>query len=305
VRVGVTGSSGFIGSALVAALRERGDEVIRFVRPESPSRGDAVVRWDPSRQLVDDHDLARAGGFDAVVNLAGAGLADRRWSQARKVEIERSRLESTTLLVSTLRATSTGTAMLASGSAIGIYGSRGDEVLDESSSPGQDFLAQLCRKWEAAAALSEQGAVVATLRTGIVLSPKGGALKRQLPLFRAGLGGPFSSGAQWLSPISLEDEVRAILFVVDHRVPGPVNLVCPAPLTNAEFAKELGRGLHRRAMVRVPAAALKAVLGTQLTSETVLASQRVIPKTLLENGFVFQNPDAPSIVAQIVWLLTN
>jgi uncharacterized protein (TIGR01777 family) len=306
MRVGVTGSTGFIGSALVEALLERGDEVVRFVRPESAATTDAVIRWDPRRQIVDDGDLARVGGFDAVVNLAGAGIADQRWNAARKDELQRSRLDATTLLISTLRSMSSSTPQLLSGSAIGVYGSRGDEVLDESSTSGQDFLAQLCTMWEAASApLRIQGTVVANLRTGIVMSRLGGALKRQLPLFRLGLGGPLGNGRQWLSPISLRDEVRAILWVIDHRTSGPVNLVCPTPLTNARFARSLARALHRPAIVRTPAAALKVVLGAQLTSEAILASQRVLPTALLESGFVFDHPDATSITTEVVRLRTN
>jgi uncharacterized protein (TIGR01777 family) len=306
MRVGITGSSGLIGSALTTALEERGDEVVRFVRPESEARRDSVIRWDPSRQLVDDGDLARVGGLDAVINLAGAGIGDRRWSAARKHEIERSRLAATELLVSTLRALPSGTAILASGSAIGIYGSRGNEILDESSTLGHDFLAHLCARWEGAAnALREDGTVVATLRTGIVMSAQGGALKRQLPLFRLGLGGPHSTGTHWLSPVSLSDEVRAILWVIDHRLSGPVNVVCPTPLTNREFAHDLATALHRPSVARIPAPLLKVVLGAQLATEAVLASQRVTPVKLTENGFNFENPDAPSIAAQVVRVLTN
>jgi uncharacterized protein (TIGR01777 family) len=306
VRVGVTGSSGFIGSVLVAALEERGDDVVRFVRPQSEPRQGSVIRWDPSRQLVDDVDLARVGGFDAVINLAGAGIGDRRWSATRKREIERSRLDATQLLVSTLSALPSGTPMLASGSAIGVYGSRGDEILDESSTLGHDFLAQLCAQWEEAAnSLRAKGSLVATLRTGIVMSAHGGTLKRQLPLFRLGLGGAHSTGAHWLSPISLRDEVRAVLWVIDHQLSGAVNLVCPTPLTNKEFAHDLARAMHRPAMARIPAVVLKVALGAQLTTEAVLASQRVTPVKLKESGFNFENPDAPSIAAQVVRVLTN
>jgi len=297
VRVGVTGSSGFIGSAVVEALRQRGDVVTRFVRPESPPGG-PVVRWDPARQMVDEADLARAGGFDAVIHLAGAGIGDRRWSDARKELLVRSRIDSTTLLVRVLRSLPSGTAMLASGSAIGYYGSRGDERLDESSSPGEDFLARLCTSWERAATdLADRGATVATLRTGIVMDVSGGVLKRQLPLFRLGLGGPLSSGRQWLSPISLGDHVRALVWVIDHRLAGPVNLVCPTPLTNKDFTKILAAALRRPAMIPVPSLAIRAVLGSQLASEAVLASQRVVPRALIEGGFVFNRPDMASIIA--------
>jgi hypothetical protein len=297
VRVGVTGSTGFIGSALVGALRERGDDVVRFVRPSSPAQGDDVIRWDPAAQHVDDRDLQRVSGFDAVVHLAGAGIADRRWSPARKEELLRSRTAPTTLLVAALASMPAGTSVLASGSAIGYYGSRGGEQLDESSPAGHDFLARLCTEWEAGAAgMRERGAAVAALRTGIVLDDAGGALKKQLPLFRLGLGGTLSSGRQWLSPISLVDEVRAILWVIDHRLDGPVNLVCPTPQTNKDFTKNLAASLHRRAVVKIPAVALKAVLGRQLATEAVLASQRVLPRRLSESGFVFKHPDGPSII---------
>ena len=193
MRVGVTGSSGFIGSSVVAALVERGDHVIRFVRPDTaPQSGDAI-RWDPSRGLVDEEDLRRVGGFDAVVNLAGAGIADRRWTPSRKDEIRRSRRDAATLLVRLLN-DSSGTPLLASASAIGIYGSRGDEVLDESSTKGDDYLASVCVEWEdATSPLEQSGTTVAHFRTGIVMSRRGGALKRQLPLFRLGLGGRSTS----------------------------------------------------------------------------------------------------------------
>jgi uncharacterized protein (TIGR01777 family) len=306
VRVGLTGSSGFIGTALVEALRERGDEVVRFVRPDSGIQGEPVIRWDPSRHLVDEQDLSRAGGFDAVVNLAGAGIGDRRWSDDRKREILRSRVDSTSLLVQALRSTSNGTSTLASGSAVGYYGSRGDEELSETSTAGDDFLARACVQWEdAARALSDDGANVATLRSGIVMSADGGALRRQLPLFRLGVGGPLSSGRQWLSPISLVDEVRAILWTVDHRVSGPVNLTCPEPITNLLFTKELAKALHRPAVVRVPEFALRVVLGSQLAREAALASQRVVPQVLSQAGFVFQNHDTHAIVGEVVRLRTN
>jgi uncharacterized protein (TIGR01777 family) len=297
MRVGITGSSGLIGSALVTALRANGNDVVRFVRPTSASDGEPVIRWDPSRQVVDESDLRRVGGFDAVVHLAGAGIADRRWTTARKQEILTSRTNATSLLVSALGSIATGTPMFASGSAIGYYGSRGDEELDETSSPGGDFLAEVCASWEEAAApIAQHGTVVASLRTGIVMSDRGGALKKQLPLFRLGLGGVLSNGRQWLSPISLNDEVRAILWVLDHRLAGPVNLVTPHPLTNADFTKSLARLVRRSAWVRVPALALKIALGDELATGAVLASQRVLPRVLLDSGFTFDNVDITSIL---------
>jgi uncharacterized protein len=298
LRVGVTGSSGLIGTALVEALRERGDDVIRFVRPDSANQEGGIVRWDPSRHLVDDHDIKKLRCFDAVVNLAGAGIGDRRWNAARKEAILNSRLEATSLLVEVVKELANGTASLASGSAVGIYGSRGDDVLDEDSSHGNDFLASVCASWEAAATtLSDQGTAVATLRSGIVMSRRGGALRRQLPLFKLGVGGPLASGRQWLSPISLGDEVRAILWTVDHQISGPLNLVCPTPVTNRQFSSTLAKTLRRPAVIKTPAFALKFVLGGELTTQAVLASQRVEPKRLLESGFVFENPDCRSVLS--------
>jgi uncharacterized protein (TIGR01777 family) len=297
MRVGVTGSSGFIGSTVVAALVERDDHVIRFVRPDTPRQAGDAIRWDPSRGLFDDEDMRRVGGFDAVINLAGAGIADRRWTQSRKDEIRRSRTEATSLLVRLLNE-STGTPFLASASAIGIYGSRGDEVLNESSATGDDYLAGVCTQWEdATTPLEQSGSTVAHFRSGIVMSRRGGAFKRQLPLFRFGLGGPLGNGQQWISPISLRDEVRAILFLLDNRSSGPFNLVAPVPVRNRDFTKVLARHLHRPARLRVPARALSVALGAELVEGAVLASQRVIPAALLNAGFSFENPDIDSIIS--------
>lgn len=297
MRVGVTGSSGFIGSALVDALTARGDEVVPFVRPASTTINANSIRWDPARHLVEESDLRRVGGFDAVVHLAGAGIADRRWSADRKRQILESRTTSTALLVEALGAMTSGTPILASGSAIGVYGSRDDEQLDETSSCGADFLANVCQQWEnAASPLSRQGAAVSALRTGIVMSRHGGALKKQLPLFRAGLGGQLGSGRQWLSPIALVDHIRAVLWIIDRGLAGPVNLVAPNPLTNRDFTTALGRALHRPTMARVPAIALKVVLGAELATDALLASQRVVPKVLTEDGFSFSDPDIATIL---------
>ncbi|MGA2432546.1 MAG: TIGR01777 family oxidoreductase [Acidimicrobiales bacterium] len=295
MRVGVTGSSGFIGTALVRALVERGDDVVRFVRPGAESTS-STVRWDPTRDLVDDQDMKRVGPFDVVVHLAGAGLADKRWNDSRKNEILSSRTLSTSLLVRALSSFE-ATPMLASGSAIGFYGSRGDETLDESSSSGEGFLADACVKWEESAIpLRAHGTNVALLRTGIVLDRRGGSLKRQLPLFQWGVGGTLGDGHQWTSPVSLRDEIRAILWVIDQRVDGPVDLTCPTPITNRDFTSVLAHAMNRPHAFRVPRAALNLVLGAQLTNEAVLASQRVLPRVLLDGGFSFEHPDATEIV---------
>ena len=298
MRVGVTGSSGLIGSALVRALRDRGDDVITFVRPGSPASGPSSIRWDPARESIDADDLARVGGFDAVVHLAGAGVADRRWTESRRREIRDSRVRSTALLVGALRDLPAGVRVLASGSAIGVYGSRADEVLREDSPLGHDFLADVCRDWEAEAVRLEMtGSRVALLRTGIVLSSAGGALRRQLPLFRLGLGGRLGTGRQWMSPISLVDEVRAIIWTIDGDLRGPLNLTGPQPLTNGEFTRALATRVHRPAPFAVPAVALALALGRDVAEGVVLASQRVVPTRLVESGFTFQHATADAMIA--------
>jgi uncharacterized protein (TIGR01777 family) len=296
MRVGVTGSSGFIGTALVAALRERGDEVVRFVRPGASSSDERVIRWDPSLGQIDEGDLRAVGGFDAVVNLAGAGVGDRRWTEQRKKIVLDSRVDSTRLLVEALGSLANGTAYLASGSAIGIYGAQRPEPVDESATLGNDFLAEVCKAWEAAATpLTSKGAKVALLRTGIVVGAGGGVLKRQLPLFRYGLGGKLSTGRQVMSAISLVDEIRAILWSIDHRIEGPVNLTA-LPVTNAAFTTALAHALHRPALAHVPAIALRLVLGSELTKGAVLASQHVVAGVLAQSGFTFDQADLASMI---------
>jgi len=296
VRVGVTGSSGFIGTALVTALRQRGDEVVRFVRPGATTSDALVIRWDPSQGQIDESDLRGVGGFDAVVNLAGAGVGDHRWTEQRKQIVLNSRVASTQLLVEALGSLPDGAAYFASGSAIGIYGARRAEPVDESASLGGDFLADVCQAWEAAALpLALKGAKVSLLRTGIVLSASGGVLKRQLPLFRYGLGGKLSNGQQLMSAISLVDEVRAILWSIDHQIDGPINLAALA-VTNATFTSAVARALHRPAWARVPAVALRLGFGTELTDGAVLASQNVVARVLRESGFNFLQSDLSSII---------
>jgi uncharacterized protein (TIGR01777 family) len=303
VRVGVTGASGLIGSSLVAALQERDDSVVTFVRPTSRVTTDDVVRWDPSRALLDHDDLRRAGGFDAIVNLAGVGIGDRRWNATRKSEILSSRVSATTLLASVAKESAGGVGFLANASAVGWYGSRGDEQLDETSTRGEGFLADVCDEWESAALeLRATGTTVARLRSGLVLSVRGGALRQQLPLFRAGVGGRLGSGRQWLSPISLRDEVAAILWVIDHRLEGPVNLVAPTPLTNRAFTRDLAAALHRPGVFAVPAAALRVTLGFEMANELILASQRVSPQSLLASGFSFAEANG---AAALAWALDS
>ena len=293
VRVGVTGSSGLIGRSLVEALHERGDVAVPFVRPSSTQVSGDTVRWDPARGVFDEGDLKRIGGLDAVVNLAGAGIGDRRWNASRKREILDSRVTTTTFLVSALPEFPDGGGFLANASAIGWYGSRGDERLDETSTRGAGFLSDVCVAWETATSpLEDRGLGVAHARSGVVLSTKGGVLKKQLPLFRSGLGGRYGAGSQWMSVISLYDEVRALLWVIDHRLTGPVNLVAPQPITNREFTHDLARLVRRPALLNVPTWTLKVALGSEMADELILASERVTPKSLQSSNFKFEHDDS-------------
>lgn len=302
MRVGVTGATGLIGRSLVTALEERGDEVVRFLRPSTLDRGTPSVRWDPANGDVDTDDLRRAT-LDAVVNLAGAGIGDRRWSPARKHEILESRIAATSTLARALNESGDGVAHFVNASAIGFYGNRGDDALDETSPRGEGFLSDVCVAWEGAAQpLAAAGTSVAYLRTGIVLAAHGGALRQQLPLFRFGLGGRYGSGRQWMSPVSLADEIRAVLWILDHRLSGPINVAVPAPLTNRDFTRVLASALHRPAFFAVPRAALDVVLGSEMAGELIFVSQRVVPTALVESGFHFEHPDAPSAVA---WALAH
>ncbi|HUY43187.1 MAG TPA: TIGR01777 family oxidoreductase [Acidimicrobiales bacterium] len=297
MRVGVTGSTGLIGRALVKALQARGDEVVTFVRPGSHSTSTRAVAWDPAAGTLSSAELDSAGPLDAVIHLAGAGIGERRWSAARKREILVSRVRSTATLVASLSQRATKPFLL-SASAVGYYGPRGDETLDETSPRGRGFLSDVCVAWEdEATRYTKAGGVVALARTGIVLDRRGGALAKQLALFRLGLGGRLGSGRQWLSPISLRDEVAALLWILDHRLEGPVNLTGPDPVTNRRFTGALAKSLRRPAFFAVPAFALSIVLGREGAKELVLTSQRVLPKVLTDSGFVFSDPDIDTEIA--------
>lgn len=286
MRVAITGSSGLIGTALSDALRAAGHEPIAVVR-RSPAAGE--IGWDPAAGTMNPADLS---GVDAVVHLAGAGIGDHRWTDSYKREIRDSRVRSTNLLSETIAAATDGPKVLLSGSAIGFYGSRGDEVLDETSAAGTGFLAEVCIDWETSTAMAAAAGVrVALLRTGIVLSRDGGALKKQLPIFKLGLGGRFGSGAQWQSWISIDDEVAAIMFLLDHDIAGPVNLTAPAPVTNAEFTKTLAAVLRRPAILPIPSFGPKMLLGSELATNLLFDGQRVVPKVLQDAGYRFQHPD--------------
>ena len=287
--VAVTGSTGLIGSALCTALVARGDRVVRILR-RAPSGRDEI-HWDPAGGVLDPSDLR---GTDAVVHLAGAGIADRRWTPAQRNRIRESRTRGTTLLAGALAEIRDdgGPSTLVSGSAIGVYGDAGDHLLDEDGPRGTGFLADVCIAWERATERAGSAGIrVAHARTGVVLSPEGGLLAKQLPLFRLGLGGRLGSGHQYLSWISLRDEVAALLWLVDREVEGPVNLVAPSPVTNAEFARSLGSALGRPARLPVPAAMPMVMFGRDLVRELMLASTRVRPRVLEDGGFAFTDPE--------------
>ena len=296
--VAVTGSTGLIGSALCTALEARGDRVVRILRRDPSGRGE--IHWDPADGVLDPSDLR---GTDAVVHLAGAGIADRRWTPAQRNRIRESRTRGTTLLASALAEIRDdgGPSTLVSGSAIGVYGDAGDHLLDENGPRGTGFLADVCIAWERATERAGNAGIrVAHARTGVVLSPEGGLLAKQLPLFRLGLGGRLGSGHQYLSWISLRDEVAALLWLVDREVEGPVNLVAPSPVTNAEFARSLGSTLGRPARLPVPAAIPTVMFGRDLVRELMLASTRVRPRVLEDGGFAFTDPElGPALRAMV------
>lgn len=299
----VSGSSGLIGSALIDRMTAAHRSVTRLVRdPFAEGSDTGRVSWNPDAGTIDLPGLDRAGPFDAVVHLAGAGIGDKRWSPARKQVILESRTASTGLLVDSLLALSAPPPVLISASAVGYYGIRGDEELTESSSAGTDFLAEVCRAWEGAAAAASRGGIrTVVIRTGIVLSASGGALGKQLPLFRLGVGGRMGSGNQFRSWITLDDEIRVIMHCIeDADLSGPVNATTPVPATDGELAKAIGAALHRPAVLAVPAAALRLVLGKEMAEELVLGGQRVLPAVLTARGFTFAHSDLGEAVASVL-----
>ena len=270
MRIAVTGASGLVGTALCRSLAARGDTVLPMGRP---------------------YDTRVLDGVDTVVHLAGASISDR-WSEAHKRAILDSRVQGTTLIARTLAQLDRKPRVLVSASAVGWYGDRGDEVLDETSGPGRGFLADVTRVWEASAdAARDAGIRVVHPRTGLVLTPLGGLLARLLPIFRIGAGGRIGNGTQWMSWIALTDAVRALEQIIDtDALHGPVNMVAPTPVTNAEFTRVLGDVLHRPTLATVPPFALRLAFGAQMTEELFLASQRAVPRVLERSGFAFTLP---------------
>jgi uncharacterized protein (TIGR01777 family) len=281
----MSGGSGLIGSALGSRLATEGHTVVRLVR--RPAK-DGEVRWDPVAGTLDP---AAFDGCDAVINLSGANIGEKRWTDPYKAELVSSRLQATELLAATMAELDRKPDVFLSGSAVGWYGDRGDERLDELSAPREDFLSDLCQQWEAATSLAEKACIrTVHLRTGVVLSAKGGALKKQLPLFKLGLGGRFGNGHQWQSWISIDDEVAAIVHLLSADICGAVNLTAPNPVTNSEFATTLGKVLHRPAWLRVPTFGPKLLFGGELVDSLLLGGQRVLPTALQRSGYEFQHP---------------
>lgn len=277
------GASGLIGRRLVETCRAAGDTIRILIR--STPRPDNELSWDPAHGPLDPRALA---SVDTVVCLSGAGIADKRWTSARKRELVRSRVDAVRTLANAIasRATPPGTFVCAS--ATGCYGDRADEWLDETSPRGEGFLAELCEAWESAADPARSAGVrVAHLRLGVVLTREGGALAKMLPLFRAGLGGPLGNGRQYMPWISLVDAVAAARYVIEREsLSGPVNVVSPHAVTNREFTRALARSINRRAVLPTPAFALRLALG-EIACELLLASQRVRPAKLENDGFSF------------------
>jgi uncharacterized protein len=295
VKVLISGSSGLLGSALTQSLGADGYEITRLVR--KPTSASGQIAWDFAQPLAPQS----VSGFDAVIHLAGESIASR-WTDAKKKAIRDSRVLGTRNLAEALAMAASPPRVLISASAIGFYGDREDEILREDSASGASgFLPEVCREWEAAAESAVKAGIrTAFLRTGIVLSAKGGALKQMLPPFRMGLGGRIGSGRQWMSWIDLHDEIGAIRHILaNESVSGPVNSVSPHPVTNAEFTKTLASVLSRPAVFPIPVFAVRLVFG-QMGEQLLLGSQRVEPAKLVASGYVFQQPDLRLALEQIL-----
>jgi uncharacterized protein (TIGR01777 family) len=295
-RVVIAGASGLLGQALIPFLQTQGHSVKVLVR--RPPRNADEIQWHPETGRLDARALDE---IDAVINLSGANVAGGRWTAARREQIMRSRTDAARTVVEALRQSSRKPAVLINASAIGFYGERGDEVLNETSEIGHGFLPEVCLAWEThAAAAVRAGVRTAMMRFGVVLSPKGGALGRMLPLFRCGLGGKLGHGRQWMSWISIDDAVGAIHHAMNTaHCAGPLNTVAPTPVTNAEFTATLARVLRRPAVMTVPAPVLKAAFGT-LAEEALLVSTRAFPELLNASGFRFRHPDLQQALRHVL-----
>jgi len=285
MKILISGSSGLIGSTAATALKSDGHNVVHLVRPgKPPNPGD--VQWDPMRATVD---VAALEGVEVVIHLSGAGIADARWTEERKQLLRSSRIDTTRVLVDSLLRLKQKPRLLIVASAIGYYGNRGDEILTESSTTGTDFLALVCRDWEAEASrAAARGIRTVMLRTGVVLSGKGGALPKMLTPFKLGVGGRLGSGQQWMSWIAIEDVVGIIRnAIANEQVSGPVNVVAPNPVRNEEFTRLLAAMLHRPAIFPAPAFMLRLAMG-EMADAVLLGSDRVKPERMLAAGYKFR-----------------
>jgi uncharacterized protein (TIGR01777 family) len=312
MRILVSGSSGLLGTALMGALESEGHTIARLVRPDTPrrdaARGKQTVRWDPvggervraAPRGRQDFDADAAEGADALIHLAGASIADGRWSAARKNLLRTSRIEATRHLMGALAGLKQPPRVIVASSAVGYYGDRGNETLTETSAPGNDFLSELCRAWEAEnSRLSEFGARVVVLRFGIILAAHGGALPRMALPFKLGAGGRLGSGRQWMSWLTLAEAVGIVRFALaNSNLSGPTNAVSPNPVQNAEFTLALAKTLHRPALFPAPAFALRLALG-EMADALLLSSQRIKPAKLEQSGYRFAHPELPAALAEI------
>jgi uncharacterized protein (TIGR01777 family) len=295
--VAISGASGLIGSALSKSLRADGHRVLRFSR--GGVTGVDTIGWDPETGRIDAPALE---GVDAVVHLAGEGIGEHRWTDEQKQKIRDTRVRGTATIAGAIASRARKPRVFVSGSAIGYYGNRGDEVLTEQSAPGDDYLAQVCVAWEAETAIAaEAGVRTVLIRTGIVLDAHGGALARMLLPFKLGLGGKQGKGTQWMSWIALVDEVGAIRHAIEHdAVRGPVNVVAPNPVTNADFAHTLGTALHRPTVLPTPLLPLKLRFGGELVESLLLFSQRVTPAQLQATGYSFTCPSLDAALSVVL-----
>jgi uncharacterized protein len=301
MRILISGSTGFVGTAAIAALQREGHTIARLARPSQKIAANAAeksVAWDPVAGTLD---AAAAEGCDALVHLAGASIADGRWNASRKNLLRSSRVEATRNLFGALGKLQRPPRVIVGASAIGYYGSRGDETLSETSAPGNDFLASVCQEWERETARgAEFGARVVSVRFGIILAAHGGALPKMLTPFKLGVGGRLGSGRQWMSWVTLEETVRVLQFALANAaLAGPVNVVAPNPVRNSEFTKILGKTLHRPALFPAPPFALRLALG-EMADALLLSSQRVMPAKLAGAGYQFQQADLQPALQKVL-----
>ncbi|MET0284074.1 MAG: TIGR01777 family oxidoreductase [Polyangiales bacterium] len=294
--IAITGASGFVGTALSSLLKKAGARVRPLVRPGK--HGLDGINWDPEQGTIDAKALE---GVDAIVHLAGDGVADGRWTEAKKNRIRDSRVRGTELLARAITGLTLKPSVWLSGSAIGYYGNRGDEELDERASAGADFLAEVCKEWEAAAEPARAAGVrVVHPRFGIVLAPHGGALRKMLTPFKLGVGGKLGDGSQYMSWIALEDTVRALVHALDHKeLSGPMNVTAPTPVRNEAFTKALGAALHRPTVFPLPGPIARLALG-EMADVALLSGQRVLPRQLLATGFQFEHPELAPYLSRVL-----